>query len=208
MADPTPPGQALQADEIDALQGLLDSLPQPLEPFDSSSLDGFLCGVVLQPVAPPASRWLAHVADVDGRPTPAGVDLQPLHAMVLRRHAELQQAIDRREWFDPWIFEFDAALPVAQAVLPWVAGFAAAQDLFPELMQIDDARLMEPLALLYLHFDPDDLEDAAALRAVIDTVEPPADLAEAVQDIVRSVMLIADVAHQRHRVPAMKPRRR
>ena len=51
---------------------------------------------------------------------------------------------------------------------------------------MDDPELVEPLALLYLHFDPDDLEDADALLAVIETLEPPADLAEAVQDLVRA----------------------
>jgi uncharacterized protein len=70
---------------------------------------------------------------------------------------------------------------------------------------------VEPLALLYLHFDPADLEDADALAAVIETLEPPADLAEAVQDIVRAVMLMADVTRPR-RVPqphlARRPARR
>jgi uncharacterized protein len=66
-------------------------------------------------------------------------------------------------------------------------------DRFPGLMTLDDARLLEPLALLYLHFDADDLEDAQALTALIETLEPPADLGEAVQDIVRSLMLMADV---------------
>ena len=64
---------------------------------------------------------------------------------------------------------------------------------FPGLMQSDAARLLEPLALIYMHFDPQDLEDADALQQMIDTLEPPADLAEAVQDLVRSVMLLADV---------------
>ena len=84
-------------------------------------------------------------------------------------------------------------------MLPWVAGFAAAMDLFPALMQIDDLELIEPLALIYSKFDPDDLEDADALLAVIETLEPPADLGEAVQDLVRSVMLIADVSRPRPR---------
>jgi uncharacterized protein len=47
--------------------------------------------------------------------------------------------------------------------------------------------------LLYLHFDAQDLDDAEALTALIETLEPPADLGEAVQDIVRGLMLMADV---------------
>jgi uncharacterized protein len=86
-------------------------------------------------------------------------------------------------------------------VLPWVAGFAAAMDLFPALMRIDSAELVEPLALMYRHFEPEDLEDADALIEVIETLEPPADLAEAVEDLVRSLMLMADVTRPRAKTP-------
>jgi len=199
--------------DIEALQDLLDRVPAPLEPLDVMALDGFLCGVILQPRPVPAARWQAHVLDVDGRPPPAGYDAAPLLALAQRRFAELQQAIDRRDWFDPWIYPAEEEAPVAQAVLPWLAGFATALELFPDLMATDDPALIEPLALLYLHFDPADLEDADALLAVIETLEPPADLAEAVQDIVRALMLIADVTRPRApaappRRPSVKPRRR
>jgi uncharacterized protein len=94
-------------------------------------------------------------------------------------------------------------------VLPWVAGFAAALDTFPDLQAMESPALVEPLALIYLHFDAEDLEDADALSAVIETIEPPADLAEAVQDLVRAVMLIADVTRPRVARPparALRPR--
>ena len=118
-------------------------------------------------------------------------------ALVRRRHAELSQAINQRDWFDPWVFAFDDAASTTEQVLPWVAGFAAAMDRFPRLMAGNDPALLEPLAILYLHFAPEDLEDADALLALIDEIEPPPDLAEAVQDIVRSVMLMADVSRPR-----------
>jgi uncharacterized protein len=70
-------------------------------------------------------------------------------------------------------------------------------DRFPGLMRFDDVQLLEPLALIYMHFDAQDLEDADALQQMIDTLEPAADLGEAVQDIVRSVMLLADVTRPR-----------
>jgi len=73
---------------------------------------------------------------------------------------------------------------------------------------MDAPDLVEPLALLYLHFDPADLEDADALAAVIETLEPPADLAEAVQDIVRALMLMADVTRPRAPAPSRGPPRR
>ena len=191
--------------ELARLQALLDSVPAPLEPLDLSAIDGYLCGVLLQPTRVAASRWLPGVADVEGRPLPRGFDATELHALVQRRHAELDQAISQRQWFDPWIYALDDEASASESVLPWVAGFAAAQDLCPALMAIEDPELIEPLALLYLHFEPEDLEDADALQAVIETLEPPKDLAEAVQDMVRAVMLIADVSVPRA-LPKTQPK--
>jgi uncharacterized protein len=189
---------ALTDADLAELQRLLDGLPAPLEPLDASALDGYLVGVLLQPKAVPAARWLAHVHDVDGRAAPRGVPLQRLQALAQRRHAELAQAIAARQWFDPWVFELDdpAAAP-SQAVLPWVAGFATAMALFPALMALDGTALLEPLAVIYAALDPDDLEDADALLAEIATLEPPTTLAEAVEDLVRSTLLLADVSRPR-----------
>jgi len=202
----TPAPKPLSEADLQHLQALLDAVPAPLEPLDISALDGYLCGVLLQPKAVPREQWLPGVTDLDGRALPAGYDPAPLHALVLRRHAEIDRAIGRRDWFDPWIFELDDDAAPSDCVLPWVAGFAAAQDRCPALMAVDDPALVEPLALLYLHFDRDDLEDADALLEVIDTLEPPDDLAEAVQDVVRAVMLIADVTRPRA-VAAAAPRK-
>ena len=188
--------------ERDRLEALLDALPAPLEPLDLSALDGFLVGVLLQPRPVPREAWLRHAADSDGRAVPAGVPVQALNALVLRRHAELEHAISGRSWFDPWVFELEAepgatGCPPSQAVLPWVAGLAAALERFPALLQIDDRALHEPLAVLYAHFDPDDLDDADELRPLIDEIEPPDNLSEAVQDLVRCTLLLADVSRPR-----------
>ena len=193
--------------DLERLGALLDALPAPLEPLDVSALDGFLCGVLLQPRPVPAAQWLPCVTDIEGRPAPPGPAVTELLALAQRRHAELDQAIGQRQWFDPWVFPLDEEDSPTDSVLPWVAGFAAAMDRFPALMAVDDPELVEPLALLYLHFDPADLEDAEALSAVIETLEPPADLAEAVQDMVRAVMLIADVTRPRQAARPASPRR-
>ncbi|HET9645640.1 MAG TPA: YecA family protein, partial [Burkholderiaceae bacterium] len=60
--------------------------------------------------------------------------------------------------------------------------------------------LIEPLATLYMHLDPEDLEDADELLAEIETLEPPQDLAEAVEGLVSSTLLLADVSR-----PLRKP---
>lgn len=203
MAAAKPP-RPLSDAERDRLEALLDALPPPLEPLDLSALDGFLVGVLLQPRAIARERWLRHVTDLDGRAPPPGLKLDTLHGLVQRRHAELERAIAGRQWFDPWVFELEAddsgdAPLVSQMVLPWVAGFSAALDAFPALLQIDDIALREPLAVLYAHFDPEDLEDAADLRQLIDEIEPPDSIAEAVEDLVRCSLLLADVSRPRPR---------
>lgn len=192
----TPP---LADTDIARLQNLLDQVPAPLEPLDTMALDGYLCGVILQPqpVPVPADRWLKYVTDIEGRALPGKFPLAELKALVLRRHGELTAAIDDRQWFDPWVYQLEDDASPSDTVLPWVAGFAAAMDLYPGVMRSDDPELIEPLALLYRHFDADDLEDADALLAVIETLEPPADLSDAVEDLVKSLMLIADVTRPR-----------
>lgn len=190
--------------ELDELQGLLERVPAPLEPLDLSMLDGYLCGVLVQPVRVPLSRWWPHVIDAEARPVPAGVDTSRLQALVQRRHAELDDAIARRQWFDPWVFELDGesdadgdgmdeAPASVHAVYPWVVGFATAMECFPDLMQREPQAITEPLALIFRHLDPDDLEDADELLAEIEMLEPPEDLSAAVEELVRATLLLADV---------------
>jgi len=201
---PSPP--PIGERELEQLQALLDAVPAPLEPLDVSALDGFLVGVLLQPQPVPTSRWLPHVIDLDARPAPTALNLAPLHALVLRRHAELERAITSRRWFDPWVFDLepetaDAEVTPSEVVLPWIGGFAAALDLFPGLLARADAAAREPLATLYAHFDPDDLEDAEDLLDAMAEIEPPETVAEAVEDLVRCTLLLADVTR-----PARPPR--
>ena len=200
---------------MDDLQAMLDRVPSPLEPLDVSMLDGFLCGVLVQPTRVPDAQWLPHITDADGRALPPRFNPAALHALALRRYSELNDAISKRDWFDPWVFELDTgedddergdegegdgdgdgsglAPPEVAAVYPWVAGFATAVELFPALMRMDAKQLTEPLALLYRHLDADDLEDADELLEEIESLEPPADLSEAVEGLVRATLLLADV---------------
>ncbi|MCE4553734.1 YecA family protein [Pelomonas cellulosilytica] len=179
--------------DLERLQALLDALPAPLEPLDVSMLDGYLCGVLLQPEPVPLSAWLPPLLDSEGRPTPARVD-DELLALLRRRHKELNVAIAGRQWFDPWVFELEDGDDPSETVLPWVAGFAHALDAHPALMRLPEEPLLEPLAALYLHLDPDDLEDADTLLEEIESLEPPADLEEAVEGLVSAVLMLADVS--------------
>ena len=219
----TPRVEPIDERELDELQALLDGVPAPLEPLDVSMLDGFLCGVLLQPRRVEPSQWLPRVVDVEARPWPSGAAVARVNALALRRHAELDAAIQGRQWFDPWVFELEAADedaagrgseddatgPAAvDSVYPWVAGFATALELYPGLMALAPQQLNEPLALVYRHLGADDLEDADELLEVIDGLEPPADLGEAVEDLVRAVLLLADVSRPVVHAPARGRMRR
>lgn len=203
-----PPATPLTEADMAELERRLDAVPSPLEPLDLMMLDGFLVGVLLQPEPQPESRWMRHVSDVDGRELPAGFDAEPLRALVRRRHGELNRAIHGRQWFDPWVFELDDEADPLETVMPWVAGFATAMELFPQLMRNDSQQVLEPLAVLYRAFDPDDLEDADDLLEMIEQIEPPADLAEAVEGLVTSTLLLADVTRPQSGParPGAKPR--
>lgn len=191
---PPPAAAPLREAELAELEALLDSLPPGREPLDIVMLDGYLCGVLLQPRRVPEASWLARITDLDGKSPPPGFDTARLAALAGRRHAELNRAIERRDWFDPWVYELDDEASPSETVLPWVAGFGAALEVFPALLDEHEDALTEPLATLYRHFEPEDLDDVSvALQAEIDTLELPATLAEAVEDLVRSVLLIADV---------------
>ena len=185
--------EALSEADLERLQELLDALPAPLEPLDVSMADGYLCGVLLQPEAVPLERWLPALLDTEGRPLPARVN-DELVALLRRRHKELNMAIIGRQWFDPWVFELDEDASPSETVLPWVAGFAHALDAHPALMKLPEEPLLEPLAALYLHLDPDDLEDADALLEEIESLEPPVDLEQAVEGLVSAVLMLADVS--------------
>ena len=207
--------------EIEELQARLDQIADAapeLAPLDLSAIDGYLCGVLLQPQPVPEADWLPLVGDAEARPLPSALDatLAALHGLVRRRHAVLGQAIAQRRWFDPWIADIgvgesgspeaaEAAGAMNASVLPWVAGFDLALQTFPGLLRLQDAAeaaLAEPLALLYLHFaeaELEGLEDEPALAEALAQIEPPADLAQAVEDIVRAVLLLADVSRPPHR---------
>lgn len=205
-----PETQPLSEVEMERLQDLLDALPAPLEPLDISMLDGYLVGVLLQPKAVPAHQWLRPILDSEGRELPPGLQTEPILALCKRRHQQLNRAIVERQWFDPWVFELgdedeDADLDSdpSETLLPWVAGFALATEIFPELMRQEASQLLEPLAAIYRHLDPDDLEDADDLLEEIESLEPPADLEEAVEALVSACLMLADVT--RPQAPAPRP---
>ena len=193
---PPPDFIGMSDEQRESLQQSLDQLPSPLDPLDVSILDGYLCGVLLQPQPVPQAQWLPFVFDIEARPLPPGLDVSHLCHLVVWRHQELNHRIIARQWFDPWVFELQDADDEVDAVFPWVAGFSLALTLFPALLKRASGpqapAIIEPLALLYRYLDSDDLEDAEDILAEIETLDPPTDLAEAVEDLVQGTLLLAD----------------
>ena len=96
--------------EFAELDAILADIPAPLEPLDVVMLDGFLCGVIVQPTLPDVDAWLPFVFDAGGHrwgeaePSP---EQRRACTLILRRHAALNRAIAEFGSFDPFILEVD-----------------------------------------------------------------------------------------------------
>jgi uncharacterized protein len=216
----TPPSSAARAHDLtDAEFAELDELllgtPEPLEPLDAVMLDGYLCGVIVQPVLLESATWLAHVFDFDGRPLPDDVDAawqQRTTALVLRRHAALNRAIVEDGWFDPLVLEFDdehprepvpegevdmmAGLsPVSQSLMPWVAGFQHATVCFPDLAEMPDEAVMSALARLYRHL-PTETDEEREVVATLNREHPLKDLDDAMEELVVTIADLQDLTRE------------
>lgn len=179
------------APEPDTLQGLLDALPPPAEPLDVVMVDGFLCALLLRAEPPATPTWMPWALDLEGRALPEHATAR-VRVALLQRLQQLRDAVTARQWFDPWVFELDDDALPAEAVAPWAAGFVLAAERWPLPLPRgptgDDA-----LALIHQYLDPDDWPVSASLADRIDELEPPGTLAEAVEDLVRAVLLLSDL---------------
>ncbi|HEX6705131.1 MAG TPA: UPF0149 family protein [Albitalea sp.] len=218
---PAPPTVSVSRDLTDAefaeLDDLLAATPEPLEPCDAVMLDGFLCGVLVQPVLLEPETWLPHVFDFEGQPLPDTADaawLERTRTLILRRHAALNRAMAEDGWFDPLILEFDdeaeapealaGVSPVSQAVMPWVAGFQHATLCFPDLAEMPDDAVMAALARLFRHL-PAETDEEREVVATLDREQPLASLDEAIEDLVVAVADLSDLTRDlRYKVDTVK----
>jgi uncharacterized protein len=212
---PAPESHVASQDLTDAefaeLDDLLAATPEPLEPLDAVMLDGYLCGLLVQPVVIEPPAWLPHVFDFDGRPLPDDADPvwhERATALILRRQAALNRAMVEDGWFDPLILELDedhpprphepeaSLMPVSQALMPWVAGFQHAVQTFPDLLEQPDEAIDIALARLYRHL-PAQTDEEREVVATLDREHPLATLDEAMEDLVVTVADLADLTRER-----------
>jgi uncharacterized protein len=219
-APPTPPAARDLTDaEFAELDELLAATPEPLEPCDAVMLDGYLCGVLVQPVLLAPEAWLPHVFDMEGQPLPDDADpawLSRAKALILRRHAALTRALAEDGWFDPLVLEPEdgapppddevlaAMSPVSQALMPWVAGFQHATICFPDLAELPDDAVMAALARLYRHL-PAETDEEREVVATLDREHPLATLDDGIEDLVLSVADLWDLTQDlRYKVDTVR----
>jgi uncharacterized protein len=197
--------QDLTPQEFDELDELLAQTPGGLEAMDVAMLDGYLCGVLVQPDLIPMADWLPAVLDTDARPLPADADpawLARVQALIERRHAALRQAIADEGWFDPLVLQLDegaepdpdddpafAALPaVSQPLVPFASGFVTALNAFPNgLLSLTHDDIQGALDRICRHL-PSSTDEERAATAALDANEPLRTLDEAVEDLVLAVV--------------------
>ena len=212
--------------EFDELDQLLARTPEPYQPLDAVMLDGYLCGVLVQPRLIEAAEWLPPIFDVDGAAFPASADAgwkARCEELIVRRHDALRRALAEDGGFDPLLpepaqeaegaegaegeevpEELRALSPVSRTLLPWVAGFEHAAATFPELAELDDADVQSALARLFRHL-PATEDEARELVALMDREHPLADLDEAIDDLVNAVADLEALTHDRRwRVETVK----
>jgi uncharacterized protein len=144
--------------EFAELDEILAEIPAPLEPLDVVMLDGFLCGVIVQPTLPDVDDWLPFVFDAGGHrwgeaePSP---EQRRARTLILRRHAALNRAIAEFGSFDPFILEVDDEGDIAAggdegAADPEVAGDREVTSAKPREGQADPEPPLDPIGAALL----------------------------------------------------------
>lgn len=217
--------------EFAELDELLATTPAPLEALDASMLDGYLCGVLVQPRLIESDEWLPNIFDYDGGVLPDDVDptwLARIRELVERRHAALNRAMVEDGWFDPVVLDLDenaepepaaadedaeqtqaretyaAMSAISRTLMPWVAGFQHACLCFPELSEMDDDAVMAALARLYRHL-PAETPEEKEIVATLDREHPLKDIDDAIEELVVTVADLCDLTEQhRYKVETLR----
>jgi len=224
--------QDLTDAEFAELDELLAATPAPLNPLDASMLDGYLCGVLVQPRLIALEEWLPPIFDYDGGALPDDVDahwLERVRVLVERHHAALNRSLVEDGWFDPVVLDLDeealapipapegesaedtasrlayeALSPASRMLMPWVAGFQHACLCFPELSEMGDDAIHTALARLYRHL-PAETDEEKEVVAMLDREHPLADVDAAIEELVVTIADLCDLTEeQRYKVEQVR----
>jgi uncharacterized protein len=212
--------QDLTPKEFDELDELLAATPGELEAMDVAMLDGYLCGVLVQPDLLKTEDWLPPVFDSESRPLPDDTDpawLSRVTQLIERRHGALRKAMAEDQWFDPIVLQMDgdsepdpdpafAALPdYSKPLVPFASGFITALNAFPNgLLSLTDEAAEAAMDRVARHLPSSDEEERAAM-AELDAEIPLKDLDAAVEDLVLAIVeLDALTEPERYKVETIK----
>lgn len=184
-------------------------------------LDGYLCGVLVQPALLPAERWLPSIFDSEGRDLPEDADptwRARTCELIERRLAALRRQLAEDQWFDPIVLQLDedapaddadpafAALPAhSKVLLPFASGFVTALHAFPDgLLSYVDEDAVRAMDRVARHLPCSDEEERAAM-AELDRELPLRSVDEAVEDLVLAIVeLDALTEEERYRVQTIQ----
>lgn len=197
--------------EIGELDDLLAAVPAPLEALDVVMLDGFLCGVLAQPVALEMSQWLPagcdwNLSEEGGQILDANTPgwhsakQERLETLVRRRFESLNRSLVEDGWFDPVIMQpldeqgqpLSGAAEIEGALAPWIVGFEHALNHFPALEDLTAAEIPDLLACLRRYL-PEQDEDEQAYTKALNLEHPIKSLDAAIEDLVGNVVELADI---------------
>lgn len=194
---PLTPAEFVELDE------LLAAIPEPYEPMDAATLDGFLVALLLLPAEPATAEWLLLVFDAEGRPDAVPADPQAAHhlpELVLRRYHELDATLGARNPIDPVVFELEdergrplGGIAGVAALEPFALGFLDAAQRWPGLLDSDDEQIAAALIGILRHLPEESLGDLLEARYELDVEAPLANLDAAITDLAGCVAEIAAI---------------
>lgn len=216
--------QDLNPQEFDELDQLLEQTPGGLDAMDVAMLDGYLCGVLVQPSLLAPEAWLPPIFDSENRALPADADpawRARTVELIERRLAALRRQLAEDQWFDPIVLQLDEATPAeptdevdpafvglpeySKALVPFASGFVTALHAFPDgLLSYVDDDAVQAMDRVARHLPSSD-EDERAAMAELDQALPLRNLDEAVEDLVLAIVeLDALTEPERYRVQTIQ----
>ena len=190
--------------EINEIDELLAAVPAPFETVDAVILDGYLAGVIVQPVQIEPEQWLPPIFGTEGMPDGdtqgwSAKQHERLIQLVTRRKDEIRRGILEEGWFDPiipMIEEEDGAPAEGKAAMEglgyWAAGFEWALANFPQLEEAALAGVPDLLDSIWRHL-PEQDETQQAMTKALDDEHPLKSMDEAIEALVFDVVDLAQI---------------